>query len=137
MATQVFTDAYLSVGGTDLSDHVQSVTLEYSAELQDDTAMGDTARSRKGGLKDWTVSVTFFQDRAASEVDATLFSLVGTSVALVLQGDNNSGTATSTNPTYTGNAILAEYQPMGGDIGSMEMAPVTFNADGALTRNTA
>ena len=58
----VFTDAKVVVNAVDLSDHVESVTLEYKAELQDDTNMGDTTRTRLGGLKDWSVSINFRQD---------------------------------------------------------------------------
>ena len=47
MATRVLTDAFVSWAGVDLSDHVRSVTLTYSAELLDDTAMGDTARLKR------------------------------------------------------------------------------------------
>ena len=40
MATFVFTDASVTINSVDLSDHVRSVTLDLSAEEQDDTAMG-------------------------------------------------------------------------------------------------
>lgn len=134
MAEVVFTDGFLSVGGTDLSDHVRSMTLSYSSELQDITAMGDTARERLGGLNDWSLTVEFNQDYAASEVDATLFSSVGSSVALVVRPD--SAGAGTTNPEFTGNAILESYQPVGGTVGETHVAPVTFQGNGALARAT-
>lgn len=135
MAEMVLDNAFLSVGGVDLSDHVRSVTLSYSAELQDVTAMGDDTRNRLGGLKDWSVSVEFNQDYAANEVDATLFSLVGTSVALIIRPDT--GSASATNPQFSGNAILESYQPLGGSVGDAHVAPVTFQGNGDLTRSTS
>lgn len=136
MATQVFTDAFLSVAGVDLSDHVKSVSLTYEAEALDETAMGDTTRKNRGGLLNWSVQVEFYQDYASGEVDATLFGAVGTNVALVIRPDNSDGVG-ATNPNFSGTGMLQTYQPVGGDIGEMEMAPVTFVSAGALSRATS
>lgn len=135
MAEFVFTNAFLSIGGVDLSDHVRSVTLNYSAEMQDKTAMGDLTRTRLGGLLDWSLEVNFNQDFAASNVDATLFPLVGTSPAIVLRGD--AGVVSATNPEFQGNAVLESYAPLGGNVGDMAETPVTFPGDGTLTRATS
>jgi len=78
MATLVYTNAKIEINGTDLSAHASEVGLNYASEMQDETAMGDDTRVRKGGLKDWSIDVTWHQDFAAGAVDATLFSLVGT-----------------------------------------------------------
>jgi hypothetical protein len=135
MATFVFTDGFVSINAVDLSDHVKSVTLDYSAEPQDDSAMGDTTRSRTGGLKDWSVSVDFHQDYAAAKVDATLFSLVGTTTALIVRPDNSDGVS-ATNPNFTGTGLLESYNPAGGSLGEMAAATATFQAAGTLTRAT-
>lgn len=135
MAEHVFTNAHVSLGGVDLSDHVRQVTLRYSGEPQDITAMSATARARLGGLLDWSLDVEFNQDYAAGEVDATLFSLVSTSVAVVLRPD--AGVIGPTNPEFTGNAILENYQPLGGTVGDPHVSPVTFVGNGALARATA
>lgn len=135
MAETVFTNGFLSVAATDLSDHVRQMTLTYNSELQDITAMGDTARERLGGLNDWSLQVEFNQDYAASEVDATLFSNVGASVAIEVRPDQ--GAVAATNPKFTGNAILESYQPVGGTVGDAHVAPVTFQGNGALTRATS
>lgn len=135
MATFVMTDASLTVGGTDLSDHIKSITISYSAAEQDNTAMGATAMSRLGGLLDWSMEVEFYQDYAVGEIDATMFSLVGTSVALVAKP--TSGSVSTTNPSYSGNGILTSYQPLGGAVGEIAMAPVSFVGNGALARATA
>ena len=42
MATLVLTNAYISVGGTVLSDHANSVTLNYESDSIEITAFGDT-----------------------------------------------------------------------------------------------
>ena len=135
MAEVVLTDASVTIGGTDLSDHVRSITLNYNSEPQDKTAMGDTTRERIGGLLDWSVSVEFNQDYAASEVDATLFSAVGTVVTFV--GKPDSGAVASTNPSYTGSALLSSYQPVNGSVGDIHTTSISLEAAGALTRATS
>ena len=45
----VFRNPFVSLNGVDLSDHVRQATLDYKAELQDDTAGGDSSRNRLGG----------------------------------------------------------------------------------------
>jgi hypothetical protein len=136
MAAFVFTDGFVSINGVDLSDHVESVSLDYSAELQDSTTMGDTTRERLGGLKDWSASITFKQDFAAAKVDATLFSLVGVASTIILRADNSDGVS-ATNPNYTGSAILESYPPLGGGVGEMAKTTAKFMAAGALSRATA
>lgn len=119
----------------DLSDDTESVTLNYSAEMLDETAMGDTTRIRKGGLLDWSLDVNFHQDFAASQVDATLFSLVGTTTCVELRPLNSC--STTINPSYTGICVLETYNPVGGSVGSLLDAPATFQSAGTLARSAA
>ncbi len=134
MATLSWDDADLTVNSVDLSAHVQSVSLTYSADELDETAMGDSTHSRIGGLKDWSISVTFNQDFAASQVDATLFSIVGTTFTVVLKP--TSAAVSATNPSFTGSAHFPSYG-FGGGVGSLLQATAQFNAAGALTRATS
>lgn len=55
MAAFAFLNAKVTVNAVDLSDHVKSVTINYSAEELDDTAMGATSHSRLPGLLDWSM----------------------------------------------------------------------------------
>ena len=135
MANMVLTTAFVSINSVNLSAYVKSVSVSYKSEMQDDTAMGDTARSRIGSLKDYSLSIEFFQDYAAGAVDATLFGIVGSVVPIEIRG--SSAAASATNPKYTGSAILETYQPVGGSVGDNLMAPVTMSGVGALTRATS
>ena len=135
MAEVVFTNAFVSLNAVDLSDHVRQVTLSYNAEPADITAMSDTTRQRIGGLKDWSISIEFNQDYAASEVDATLFALVGTTFAIEIRPD--AGAVAATNPKFTGTALLESYQPVGGSIGEVHVSPVQLSAASSLTRATS
>lgn len=135
MAEQVLTNAYVLLNSVDLSDHVRSVSINYNSEPQDITAMSDTTRQRTGGLLDWTIAIEFNQDYAANEVDVTLFSLVGTTFAFEIRAD--AGSVATTNPKFTGTALLESYQPVGGSIGEVHVAPIQLTAASALTRATS
>lgn len=126
MTTRVLTDASVTVNAVDLSDHVQSVTVELSRETQDDTAMGNTARSNSAGLKTNSMSVTFLQDFAASEVDATLWTLydAGTEHDVVVK--ETSSAVGATNPTYTLTGFITDYNPIGGSVGDQHTVDVSW-----------
>ena len=136
MATRILSDAFVSCNAVDLSDHVQEVTLTYNAELLDDTAMGDDTRSRKGGLFDWSVSITFFADEASAKVQQTFFALVGATFAVLIRPDNSEGVG-ATNPNYTGTGILADIPLVAGAVGDLQMTPINIQAAGTLTRAVA
>ena len=137
MATRILNDAFVSWETVDLSDHVRSVTLNYSAELLDDTAMGDTARSRAGGLKDWRADVEFYADEASAKVQVTIFADVGVTGALIIRPDKSEGVG-ATNPNYTGTGIVESIPLVAGGVGEMQMAPVRILAAGTdLTRAEA
>lgn len=136
MSTLVFKNGYVSINGVDLSDHVKKATLNYSAEMLDDTVMGDDTKSNMAGLKEWSVDIEFLQDYAASEVDATLFDLVGADAFPIILKPNGSTTST-TNPKYTGNAVLESYSPMDGSVGDIASTSITLQAAGTLSRATA
>lgn len=130
MATLVYTDATITVNAVNLSDHCRSLTLNYEAEMLDDTVMGTSGtRSSKPGLKTWGIDVEFLQDFAAANVDATLFPLVGAD-SFPVAIKPTSGAISSTNPEYSGNAVLENYTPIQGEVGALATTPATFRAGG-------
>ena len=136
MATFVYTDASVVVNSVDLSDHVISCSLNYEAEMLDDTVMGDTTRSNIAGLLNWSIDVEFLQDFASAKVDATLFSLVG-AAAFTVTVKPTSGSVSATNPSFSGSVVLESYPPMSGSVGDLETASATFRSAGTLARATS
>lgn len=135
MAEVVLTNAFVSIDGNDMSDHVRSVTFDYGAEPQDITAMSDTTRQRTGGLLDWSVSVEFNQDYAASDVDSILFPLIGTTVTIILRP--TASAVSTTNPNFTGTALVESYNPLGAGVGDVLTTTCQLSAAGALSRATS
>lgn len=136
MSAFVFTDASVTINSVDLSDHVKSVSVDYSAAAEDDTVMGDDTKSSIAGLLEWSMSVEFAQDHAASKVDATLFPLIGAAAFTVIVRPT-SASVSATNPNFTGSAILTSYPPMGGGVGDFATTTAEFASAGTLSRATS
>lgn len=138
MAKFTLVDAEVTVGGTDLSSMVRSVTINYNADMQDSTTMGTETRTRIPGLKDWSIEVTFTQNFDSGSVDSVLFSLVGNQTATTVTVKGDASAATSpTNPEYSGSAYVETYQPLQGAAGDLSETQVTFQAAGVLSQNTS
>lgn len=132
----VLTDASVTINAVDLSDHVESLTINYGAETPEQTAMQDITRRRLPGLIDWTIDVTFRSDFAAANVDDTLYPLVG-AVAFAVAIRPTSAVVGATNPEFQGNCLLATYNPLAGTVGDTSNSTVSLTGDGTLTRAVA
>jgi hypothetical protein len=135
MAVINLTDASVTINSVDLSDHVQSVTLNYDADQVEVTSMGDTSHKFTGGLYNVSFDVTMFQDFAASEVEASVFDLVGTTTTVVIKP--TSGAVAADNPSYTiADTFLSNHQPVAGSVGDMSMVSLSF-VGGTMTKATS
>lgn len=133
MATQVLTNAKLLVNGFDFSGDMNALSLEYGAELQDNTTFGADTRSRKGGLKTVTLGGEgFWNADGTDEPDDVLFGRVGqdTSVMTVAPNDGAAGSI-----AYIVNGIVGQYSH-GGAIGDMHGFSVAAEAQSRLVQGT-
>lgn len=135
MASLALIDGRLEVNAVVLSAYCRGITLNVSADELDDTAFGDTYRSRIGGLKDYSFSPEFNQDFAASATDVTLFPLLGTVVAVKVRP--TTAAISATNPEYQGSALISQYNPFGNSVGDLATVSVTWPGSGTLTRATS
>ena len=138
MARIVLTDAKVTINGVNRSDHIASITINQSNDVVETTAFSNTAKTRVAGLADNSVTLEFHQDFASSNVEATIngsTSLVGTVTAIVVTP--TSGSVSATNPSYSFNALVAEWTPLNGSVGELSTASVTWPISGAITKATA
>jgi hypothetical protein len=136
MARIVLTDAKVTINGVNLSDHIASVTLSTSADVVDTTGFSSTAaRSRVAGLQDNSVTLEFHQDFATSNVEQTIYPLLGSTTSVVVLP--TSSAASATNPSYTFTALVSEWQPLSGAVGELATASVTWPISGAITKAVA
>lgn len=139
MSKIVLTNASVVVNSVDLSNHVQKVTVDMKHDTVDVTSMGDVAKEYLLGLGDATIAVTFFQDFAASSVDATLQPLWANSSAFPVVVKPTNATASATNPAYNGTFILPDYTALDGQVGAASMLTITFQnaSQSGISRSTA
>jgi len=135
MAVLSFKDCSVTVNSVDLSDRVRSVVLTYEVEAVDATVMGGN-RVSIGGIQNNQVEITFGQDFAANEVEATVYPLVGTTTTIVVKP--TSAATSSTNPSYTlTGAYLANHTPINaGEVGALGETSLTFQG-GTLAKATS
>jgi len=132
MAVLVLTNAFITINSVNLSDHVASVTLTTNDDVVETTAFGSTARTRIAGLGDNSVAIEFHQDYAASNVEATVYPLLGTTTSVVVKP--NGATTAATNPSYTFTALVSEWTPLNGAVGELATASVTWPISGEVTK---
>lgn len=133
MARLVLTNAFISVGGVDLSDLVASVTLSSTFDIVETTAFSSTvAKARVAGLVDNSVSLEFHQDYATGEVEQTIYPLLGTVATVIVKP--NGATTSATNPSYTASAVISEWTPLNGSVGELATASVTWPVTGAIAK---
>ena len=135
MAVLVLTDAVITVNSVALSDHANSITLNYEIDSVETTAFGSTGHKFTGGLQNNSLDIEFMQDFAVSNVEATIYPLVGTTTTVTVKA--TSAATSATNPIYTlTGTFLAAHTPVGAAVGELAMTSLSFTG-GVLTKANA
>ena len=138
MARLVLTNAYVLYASNDISQYVTSVSLSSSVDVIETTGLGSSARTRVGGLFDNQVTFEFNQDFADNALEELINgtslanTTVGTAVAMEIRPVN--GAVSASNPKYTFNALISEWQPLSGAVGELVTASVTWPISGVITK---
>lgn len=135
MASFTFIDGKVVISAVNLSAYVTKATLNITADELDDTAMGDTYKSRIGGLKDGSLQLEFNQDFGASAPDVSLFSLLGTVVTFTVKA--TTALTSATNPEYQGSVLVSQYNPLDNGVGELGKLSVTWPTVGTIVRAVA
>jgi len=121
----------VKINSVDLSDHVQSVTLNRSFEELTITSMGDLSQRFVKGLEASTVSIDFLNDTASASVLATLQAAWGTTVTCVFLQDKDTAVG-ATNPLYTVSLLINNTTDINGAVGDIGMQSITFTANSTI-----
>jgi len=106
VSIQVSWDGYITVSGTDLSDHCVQLTLNDGEESRDVTAFGDTSRRFRAALGTASIGATFFNDHSTGSVENLLRTHL-------LNDPGSKGPATSPSAALAGaagNLIAGAYR---------------------------
>jgi hypothetical protein len=125
----------ITINAVDLSDQCTSAVINYVSEQLENTTFSNTSRSFTSGLYSNTVTVTLYQSYAASETEASIYSLVGTTTTLVLKPTSSAVGATNPSYTLTG-AFLSAHTPINASLGELSTIDLTFSG-GVLTKAVA
>ena len=95
-----------TVGGIDLNDQLQTITMEKNVEALDSTSLADTSRRTASGLESSTTTFTVLGSFATGEAIQTIFGDVGSEHTIIFEPLSAAPGASS--PRYThSNAFLA------------------------------
>ena len=135
MARIVLNDAKVTINSVNLSDHIASVSLQMSTDVVETTAFSSTAaKTRVAGLQDNSVTLEFHQDFATSNVEATIYPLLGSTTTIVV---SPTSTVSATSPSYSFTALVSEWTPLNAGVGELLTATVTWPISGAITKATS
>lgn len=113
MSTFALTNATVFLGGIDLGQHLNKITIDAKTDELEDTRFNSSGyRSRIGGLKDFTIAHEGFMQY--SEPDATMFADLGAQNVITV-----SPTPADGEVAYFGNAKRFEYAPLDGTVGEV------------------
>ena len=133
MAKLVLTNSNVTLGSTDISAYVASVTLSISVNEVETTSFGTGAVTRVGGLQDNSVTLDIHQDYSA--IEGLVFPLIGGTTSLVIKPN---GTAVGTaNPSFSMTPLIVEWTPVNGAVGELATASVTWPISGTVTKAVA
>ena len=135
MAVYMSDDLDITINSVDLSNHVTSVTFSEITDALETTSFGQNFRSRIGGLKDGTVDVEFNQDFAASSVQATIRTLLGTVAPIVLKPTG--AAVATTNPSFTFSVLVDEWPTFGNAVGELATVSVSWPLTTAVVEATS
>jgi hypothetical protein len=141
MAKLVLTNAYISIAGQDLSDHIASITLATQYDLVDTTQFGDTSRKVIAGLANNTITFEFHQDFQAGSVESIIYPLLGTATTCRIKPID--AARSTSNPEYimdgtlgSGKILISEWTPLNGAAGELTTANVTWPISGDVIKLT-
>ena len=122
----------VKIATVDVSDMVTAATLNYVFDEIEVTAMGDLSHKFVKGLQSGTLTLSFMNDVASSDILDTLLTNAGTTVAVKLIQDKDSAVADS-NKLYTFDILVNNLTPINGTPADISSQDVTFTLNSKVT----
>ena len=126
MATSTYlSNPTVTVNSVALTGFATAATLERTNTAADTTVFGNTARVYSATIEDNSLTVTLFMTYGASEVYATLATLVGTATTVIVKPTSSSVGPTNPNFTLT-NTYLETLPVLNATLGEISSIDITF-----------
>jgi hypothetical protein len=133
MAKFVLTNPAITINSVDLADRIASVSLNSTRAEVPTTAFGDQAVTRIAGLGDNSITLSFHEDFASTEVHQTIYPLIGSTTSVVVKPVN--ATTATDNPSFTMTVLVTEWPILNGAVGDLAAADVTWPVSGLITKS--
>lgn len=129
MAKTVLLNCYISIAGVDVSNHVTSVEVSYKRAAVDSTNFsGGGNKEAVPGLKSDQFTIDVQQDFSAASINAILEPLYQSGDQFEVEVRPSQDAVSATNPKFTANVSLFEYQPLTGKVGDLSNTKVSLPA---------
>jgi predicted secreted protein len=128
MATHTGSEGTVKIGANAIAE-IRSYSIEETGDTIEDTTMGDSARTYKAGLKDFSGSVDVYWDE--SDTTGQGACTVGSSITINVYPEGS----TSADVYYTGTALVTGFSVTGSFDGMVE-ASISFQGTGGLSKAT-
>jgi hypothetical protein len=135
MAKFVLTNPAITINSVDLADRIASVSLNSTRAEVPTTAFGDEAVTRIAGLGDNSITLSFHEDFASTEVHQTIYPLIGSTTSVVVKPVN--ATTATDNPSFTMVVLVTEWPILNGAVGDLAAADVTWPVSGLITKSVS
>ena len=127
MPKYIMRDAYVSIGGTNFSDHCSAVELSDTADQVEVTSFGPNAyKQYLQGFHDAQITMTLFADFAGSSTHQSLQPLYAAGGTIGLEVRATSGARSATNPAALMTGTMYAYTGIAGKVGDAATFDVTF-----------
>ena len=126
MATSTYlSNPVVTVNSVALTGFATAATMNVNFPSADVTAFGETARTYNKTLGDHECTITLYMTYGASEVYATLKSLVGTQTTVKVKPTSAAASATNPEMVLT-NTYLEALPVMNATLGEISSIDITF-----------
>lgn len=136
MAKQAAWKSNLAVNSVALEDELTSIDLKVEQETIVVTGFQNTGPERVVGNYDYSLSLAGNFDGAASQGDATIFALVGSS-GVAMAFDPTGQSAGASDPNYDATSIVLKSYSIKAAVGAAVTYGAEFEGNAALSRSTA
>lgn len=136
MAKQPAKNANISINSVALEDDIDNFKLSVTQEIPVTTGLSTTGPTRVVGNYDYGVDVGGAADFAASQSDATLHGLVG-STGVAVSVDPTGSSAGTDDPNYDSTSMVLESYEISGQLGGRIDFSASLKGNSALSRATS
>jgi hypothetical protein len=128
-----FIDAYVALGGTDVSINVKSVSLKTKRDVKDRSTMGTLWRKKAVVAGEWDFSMEFADELGTGLIDDIIWNAhVGSGELAIVMRPKKTDPVTAANKEFSGTVVVPEYN-LGGKWGDDLSKTITFQGTGELT----